>query len=336
MWIASSAMGPQYAVLLACVVATMVWPTVPSFPWTRNMTIKNPENSPTFNYPELGPLQDAWQVLEETSKNTYFLMFRTQILYFKRCLHATANITDKTNKTANYRITVYNRNKKIYENTTVQLRALSQTDYPLENVIRASLKERLPSDTPVPPGSYTYAQYDNSSCYSRSTPYPDRGVAARPQPIARDSDSTGNILKQHFPFPENPQYMDMYVVYSEPQCYILRSPAAQGGCDLWLRKTELKSIVDGLKDEIIKKEEALMKNYKEYYNIKGNCTLRDYQKRFLDTEVGEDIEKWFQEVLFKRISPDCALAFMITCGKPFYRVYNPVMCNTTLTGQYEP
>uniref|UniRef100_A0A0K8R6G0 Putative salivary lipocalin n=1 Tax=Ixodes ricinus TaxID=34613 RepID=A0A0K8R6G0_IXORI len=82
MWRASSAMGLQYALLFACVIATMVWPTTerwaPTFHWTRNMTIKNPENRPTFNYADLGPLQDAWQVLEETSNNAYFLMFRTQ------------------------------------------------------------------------------------------------------------------------------------------------------------------------------------------------------------------------------------------------------------------
>ncbi|XP_042149746.1 uncharacterized protein LOC121837927, partial [Ixodes scapularis] len=331
-------MGPQYAVSLACVVATMMWPTTegrwePGFPWTRKMTIKNPENNPTFNYEKLGPLQDAWQVLEETSKNTYFLMFRTRILYSTICFHATANITDKTNKTANYRITAYNRRKKIYENTTVQVRALSQTDYPLENVIRANFNGTLPSATPVPPGSYTYVEYDNSTCYSRSTPFPDRGIAAKPQ---RSTDLTENILNEHFPSPANSQHMDMYVVYSEPQCYILRSPAALGGCDLWLRKTELKSIVDGLKDDILKKEEELIKENKESIGIRENCTARDYQKRNLETWVAEDIEKWFQDVVLKRISPDCALAFMITCGKPFYRVYNPVTCNTTLTGQYEP
>ncbi|XP_042150255.1 uncharacterized protein LOC121838224 [Ixodes scapularis] len=233
MWIASSAMGPQYAVLLACVVATLVWHTTegwgPSFSWTRNMTIKNPENNPTFNDAELGPLQDAWQVLEETSKNTYFLMFRTQIYVFKRCVHATANITDRANKTANYRITFYNLNTQKYENPTVQVRALSQTDYPLENVIRASLNGTLPSATPVPPGSYTYAQYDNSTCYSRGTPFPDMGVAAKPQSSAPESRLTEHILDDLFHFSEIPQYMDMYVVYSEPQCYILRSAAADGG-----------------------------------------------------------------------------------------------------------
>ncbi|KAM7302806.1 uncharacterized protein ISCGN_018314 [Ixodes scapularis] len=298
MWIASSAMGPQYAVLLACVVATMVWHTTegwgPSFPWTRNMTIKNPENNPTFNDAELGPLQDAWQVLEETSKNTYFLMFRTQVLPSERCVHATANIEDKINKTANYRIKFYNLNKQIFENTTVQVRALSQTDYPLENVIRASLKGTLPSATPVPPGSYTYAQYDNSTCYSKGTPFPDRGVAAKPQPSTRDSDLTENLLKRFFPTPENPQYMDMYVVYNEPQCYILRSPAAEGGCDLWLRKTELKSIVDGLKDDFTKKEEELIKKNKRWVGIRENCTPRNQQIERLNYSYDMKLKNGFK------------------------------------------
>uniref|UniRef100_A0A6B0V866 Putative lipocalin n=1 Tax=Ixodes ricinus TaxID=34613 RepID=A0A6B0V866_IXORI len=338
MWIASSAMGLQYAVLFACIATAEVWARyeewTPSFHWTRNMTIRNPENSPTFNYAELGPLQDAWQILEETSNNTYFLMFRTHNYVPKRCVYATANITEKTNKTANYRITFYDTNEQIYENITVQVRALSQTDYPLENVIRASLNGTLPSATPVPPGSYKYAECDNSSCYSRSTPFPYRGVAAEPQPSTPDFDFPEHILDDLFLSPENPQYMDMYVVYNEPQCYILRSPAAWGGCDLWLRKTELKSIVEDLKDEIIKKEEELTEKYKKEHGIYENCTATNEQEKNLQFDVQYDIERWFQDVVWKRIPLDCVLAFMITCGAPVFRVYNPVTCNTSLTNQY--
>uniref|UniRef100_A0A0K8REV8 Putative salivary lipocalin n=1 Tax=Ixodes ricinus TaxID=34613 RepID=A0A0K8REV8_IXORI len=331
-------MGVQYAVLFACVVAAKVWPTTahwtPSFHWTEKMTIKNPENSPTFNYAELGPLQDAWQVLEETSNYTYFMMFRTHISTYKKCISATANITDKANKTANYTIMSYDTEEKTFENATVKVRALSQTDYTLENVIRANLKGRLPSATPVPPGSYTYAEYDNSTCYSRSTPFPDRGDATKPQLSTPDSDLTKNVLDDLFPDPENPQYMDMYVVYNEPQCYILRSPAAWGGCDLWLRKTELKSIVEDLKDEIIKKEEELIKQHKEKLGIYENCTAKEDQKELLKDFVEDDIERWFQDIAWKRISLDCVLAFMITCGAPVFRVYNPKTCNTSLTDQY--
>uniref|UniRef100_A0A0K8RFX5 Putative salivary lipocalin n=1 Tax=Ixodes ricinus TaxID=34613 RepID=A0A0K8RFX5_IXORI len=332
-------MGLQYALLFACVVATMVWPTTeiwaPSFYWTKNMTIKNPENSPTFNYAGLGPLQDAWQVLEETLNNTYFLMFRTHIAVDETCVYATANITDKTKKTANFTITLYYPKKKQYKNTTVQVRALSQTDYPLENVIRASLNGTLPSATPVPRGSYTYAEYDNSTCYSRSTPFPDRGNAVNPRLSARYyNGSTRNVLDELFPYPESDDYADLYVVYNEPQCYILRSPPALGGCDLWLRKTELKQIVDDLKDEIIKKEEELYEEHKERLGIYENCTAQDYQIEELRDYVEDDIERWFQDAVWKRISLDCILAFMITCGAPVFRVYNPITCNTSLTGQY--
>ncbi|XP_040070518.2 uncharacterized protein LOC115320871 [Ixodes scapularis] len=229
-------MGLHYAVLFACVIATTVWPTMeawtPSFHWTKNMTIRNPNNRPTFNYPGLGPLQDAWKVLEETTKDTYFLMFRSSDFPHKKCLNVRANITDKTNKTATYKIGLYNPKKKIYENATIQVRALSQTDYPLENVIRANLKGTLPSATPVPPGSYTYVECDNSTCYSIGTPFPDRGVAAKPQSRTAESHSTESILDSLFRSQEDPQYIDMYVVYSEPQCYILRSPAALGGKDI--------------------------------------------------------------------------------------------------------
>uniref|UniRef100_A0A6B0V9V2 Putative lipocalin n=1 Tax=Ixodes ricinus TaxID=34613 RepID=A0A6B0V9V2_IXORI len=333
-------MGVQYAVLFACVVAAKVWPTTahwtPSFHWTEKMTIKNPENSPTFNYAALGPLQDAWQVLEETSNYTYFMMFRTHISTYKKCISATANITDKANKTANYTIMSYDTEEKTFENVTVKVRALSQTDYTLENVIRANLKAgRLPSATPVPPGSYTYAEYDNSTCYSRSTPFPGRGDAAKPQLSTLDYDDLNeDILNELFPFPENPEYMDMYVVYNEPQCYVLRSPAAWGGCDLWLRKTELKSIVDDLKDDIIEIEEELIEGRKEGFGIYENCTAEDYQIEVLSDFVEDGIERWFQDVVWKRISLDCILAFMITCGAPVFRVYNPVTCNISLTGQY--
>ncbi|XP_042149883.1 uncharacterized protein LOC121838000 [Ixodes scapularis] len=329
----------QYALLFACVAAAEVWAQyeewTPSFHWTEKMTIKNPENNPTFNDPELGSLQDAWQVLEETSNNTYFLLFRTHAPVYKICISATAKITDKTNKTANYTVMIYDSEKKKYKNTTIQVRALNQTDYPLENVIRANLKGTLPSATPLPPGSYTYAEYDNSTCYSRSTPFPDRGDAAKPQLSTLDyNDLNEDILKKLFRFPENPQYMDMYVVYNEPQCYALRSPAAWGGCDLWLRKTELKSIVEDLKDEIIRKEEELIEEYKKKLGIFENCTAQHYQIEELTDYVQDDIERWFQDVVWKRISLDCILAFMITCGAPVFRVYNPVTCNASLTGQY--
>uniref|UniRef100_A0A0K8RCD4 Putative salivary lipocalin n=1 Tax=Ixodes ricinus TaxID=34613 RepID=A0A0K8RCD4_IXORI len=127
--------------------------------------------------------------------------------------------------------------------------------------------------------------------------------------------------------------MDMYVVYNEPQCYVLRSPAASGGCDMWLRKNELKSIVEDLKDEITEKEEELIEGRKKELGIYENCTAQDYQKELLNDFVEDDIERWFQDVVWKRISLDCILAFMITCGAPVFRVYNPVTCNTSLTGQ---
>uniref|UniRef100_A0A6B0V8W5 Putative lipocalin n=1 Tax=Ixodes ricinus TaxID=34613 RepID=A0A6B0V8W5_IXORI len=332
-------MGLQYALLFACVAAGEVWAQyerwTPNFHWTEKMTIKNPENNPTFNYPELGSLQDAWQVLGETSSNTYFLLFRTHVPVYDKCISTTANITDKMNKTANYTIIIYDTKKKKYENTTIQVRALNQTDYPLENVIRANIEGRLPSATPVPPGSYTYAEYDNSTCYSRSTPFPDRGNAVNPRLSARYyDDSKRNVVDELFPYPESDDYADLYVVYNEPQCYILRSPPALGGCDMWLRKTELKSIVEDLKDEIIKKEEELYEEHKETLGIYENCTATDAQKENLDFYVEDDIERWFQDVVWKRISLDCVLAFMITCGAPVFRLYNPITCNTSLTGQY--
>ncbi|XP_040070723.2 uncharacterized protein LOC115324381, partial [Ixodes scapularis] len=332
-------MGLQNALLFACLATAEVWALykewTPSFHWEEKMTMKNPENNPTFNYPELGSLQDAWKVLEETSTDTYFLLFRAAVPVKKKCISATVKITDKTNKTATHIIMIYDTQKKKYENTTIQVRALNQADYPLENVIRANFNGKLPNATPVPPGSYTYAEYDNSTCYSRSTPFPNKGNAVSSWQGARHhGESAKNVLNDLFPSPESGDYADMYVVYNEPQCYILRSSAAEGGCDLWLRKTELKKIVDDLEDELITKKEEIYKKNKEELGIYENCTATDDQKEDLERYVEDDFETLLHDVVWERISLDCVLAFMINCGTPLYRVSDPITCNTTLTGQY--
>ncbi|XP_042149833.1 uncharacterized protein LOC120850081 [Ixodes scapularis] len=333
------AMNLRCALLFAYFAAAEVWARyeewTPSFHWTEKMKMKNPENSPYFNYPGLGPLQDAWKVLEETSNNTYFLLFRNDAPVFDKCISTTANITDKTKKTANYTIMSYDTKKRQYENMTIQVRALNQTDYPLENVIRVNLKAgKLPNATPVPPGSYTYAEYDNYTCYSRTTPFPDRGNAVNPHLSARAyADSTKNVLNRLLPFPESGDYADMYVVYNEPQCYILRSPAAEGGCDLWLRKTDLKRIVEDVEDQIENKVKELAEQNKDILGFEKNCILTKDDEEILNDYVQDDIERWFQGIAWKQISLDCVLAFMITCGVPVFRAYNPITCNTTLTGQ---
>ncbi|CAN7975338.1 unnamed protein product [Ixodes persulcatus] len=333
-------MGLQYALLFAFVATVEVWAQyekwTPGFHWTRKMTIKNPENSPTFNYAELGSLQDAWQVLEETSNETYFLMFRTEgPMYGYKCVSITGNITNKTNKTASFIITFYDMEEKKYENVTIQVRALKQADYPLENVLRANLEGILPDATPVPPGSYTYAENNNSTCYSRSKPFPDAGKAAEPLLEAEHHDDLPKkVLYDMFPLPGSPQYVDLYVVYNQPKCYILRSPATLGGCDLWLRKTELKRIVDDLGDQIVKEEQKLKKEIEEKYGVYENCTATEDQEEDINFDVEDGMERWFQDTVWKRVSPDCVLAFLLACEEPVFRVYNPITCNSSLTEKY--
>ncbi|KAM7302726.1 uncharacterized protein ISCGN_018234 [Ixodes scapularis] len=342
MWTAPVAMGLQYALLLAVVAAVEAWPQyekwTPDFHWTRKMTIKNPENNPTFNYAELGSLQDAWQVLEETSNDTYFFMFRTEApIYGYRCVSLTGNITNKMNKTANFTITFYDTEKIKYKSVTIQVRALKQPDYLLENVVRANLKGKLPDATPVPPGSYTYAENDNYTCYSRSTPFPDRVKAVERLLGAEDHDDLPNkVLDKLFPVPEGPQYVDMYVVYNQPECYILRSPATLGGCDLWLRKTELKRIVNDMENQILKKELELKKESEREYGIYENCTATESQEDDVNSDVEDGIERWFQDIAWKQVSPNCILAFMLACEQPVFRVYNPITCNSSLTEEYVP
>uniref|UniRef100_A0A0K8RF77 Putative salivary lipocalin n=1 Tax=Ixodes ricinus TaxID=34613 RepID=A0A0K8RF77_IXORI len=311
-------MGLQYVVLSAYLAAAAAWPEIkdwtPGFHWTRKMTIKNPENNPTFNYAELGSLQDAWQVLKETSNDTYFLMFRTEApMNGYKCVFMTGNITNKTNKTANFTITSYDTEEKKYENVTIQVRALKQADYLLDNVVRANLKGALPSATPVPPGSYTYAENDNSTCYSRSTPFSEEGNTAE------DYD----LLYYLFPDPESPHYVDMYVVYNQPECYILRSPATLGGCDFWLRKSDLKRIVDDLGDQIVKQEQKLKKESEKKNGVYENCTATEDQEEEINFDVENGTERWFQDTVWKRVSPDCILAFMLACEEPVFRAYNP-------------
>uniref|UniRef100_A0A0K8RE04 Putative salivary lipocalin n=1 Tax=Ixodes ricinus TaxID=34613 RepID=A0A0K8RE04_IXORI len=335
-------MGLQYALLFTFVGAVEVWAQykrwTPDFHWTRKMTIKNPENSPTFNYAELGSLQDAWQVLEDTSNDSYYLMFRTEApMGSTRCVSMTANITNKTNKTANFTITFYDTEEEEYENVTIQVRALKQPDYLLENVVRANLDGKLPDATPVPPGSYTYAENDNFTCYSRSTPFPDGVNVAERLLGAEDYDGLRKkVLNELFPIPESLLYVDTYVVFNQPECYILRSPSTLGGCDLWLRKTELKRIVEDLGDQIVKQEQKLKKESEEKYGVYENCTARDDQEEDVKFDVEDGIERWFQDIAWKQVSLDCILAFMIACGEPLFRVYNPVTCNSSLTGQYLP
>uniref|UniRef100_V5H3F4 Putative secreted histamine binding protein of 19.5 kDa n=2 Tax=Ixodes ricinus TaxID=34613 RepID=V5H3F4_IXORI len=98
MWTTPVAMGLQYVVLFAYVATAAAWPEMedwtPGFHWTRKMTIKNPENNPDLQLTTgLGSLQDAWEVLEETSNDTYFLMFRTEApIDGYRCVFMTGNL----------------------------------------------------------------------------------------------------------------------------------------------------------------------------------------------------------------------------------------------------
>ncbi|CAN7998191.1 unnamed protein product, partial [Ixodes pacificus] len=205
------------------------------------------------------------------------------------------------------------------------------------NSVCISKPGRLPDATPVPPGSYTYAENDNSTCYSRATPFLGAGNAAEPLLEAQHHDDLAKeVLDDMFPVPGSPQYVDLYVVYNQPKCYILRSPATLGGCDLWLRKTELKRIVDDLGDQIVKEEQKLKKEMEEKYEVYENCTATEDQEEDINFGVEYGIEKWFQDAVWKRVSPDCILAFLLACEEPVFRVYNPITCNSSLTEKYVP
>uniref|UniRef100_V5IC85 Putative lipocalin n=1 Tax=Ixodes ricinus TaxID=34613 RepID=V5IC85_IXORI len=168
-------MGLLYAVFFACIAMASCL----SKEWTTQMIVKNPENDPLLNS-KLGYFQNAWKSIEMTTSDMYVLMFRTKIEdYYVKCVSARASIIDKYNKTANYTITYYHEKRKSYRNVTVTLRALKQTDYLLENVLRGRFNETIPSADPIPQGSNNYIEFNDDDCTSSSSPFMDAAALER-------------------------------------------------------------------------------------------------------------------------------------------------------------
>ncbi|CAN8021938.1 unnamed protein product, partial [Ixodes persulcatus] len=212
-------MGLLYVVFFACItMASCLWKE-----WTTQMIIKNPENNPLFNS-KLGNFQNAWKSIEMTTSNTYVLMFRTKIEdYYVKCVSARASIIDTENKTANYTITYYHEKRKSYTNVTITLRALKQTDYLLENVIRGRFNETIPSADPIPQGSNNYIEFNDEDCTSSSSPFMDAGM---------NNFNSRSRLSKFLLTQIEPQLelfggykrtdLDLYFVYSQPTCSVLR------------------------------------------------------------------------------------------------------------------
>ncbi|CAN7987272.1 unnamed protein product, partial [Ixodes hexagonus] len=279
----------------------------------------------------------SFQTIEETSNDTYVLMFRSKHYDHEnkaKCVFVTANITDSRNKTANYTITYYDTTTNTSNNFTIPVRALNQTDYSLENVIRASFNGDTPSSTPAPPGSSVYIQYNNVTCYAQYHPFSDNGkfifnlrpIFSTYDEIPRDG---RNYLFDNF----IGAYLDFYVVFSQPTCNVLRrSPSGWSRCDFWLRKTELPSLLKAAENDDNDNTESL----KNYWERRINNTKTRFRhntkkcKMYVQRYSIEKAEDVFKNTAFKHLPSDCRFAFLAACGNPAFTIYDPETCNSSL------
>uniref|UniRef100_A0A0K8RM12 Putative salivary lipocalin n=1 Tax=Ixodes ricinus TaxID=34613 RepID=A0A0K8RM12_IXORI len=298
-----------YAALFACIATTCAW--------QAQMTIRNPENNPLLNDPNLGPLQSAWKAINKSKDDPFVLMFRSKNHEPNiTCVVVTASLHNETLKLVNFTRTYYNKTDGQNYTLSYQVRALNQTDYKLENVIRAGLNG-TPSDKPSPLGSNMYIEYGDYSCNTSSKPLSDMLKAAK--------DAEGRNAGSAEPV-EGVNYLDFYVVHNQPHCNILRSPLLKGGCDFWLRKLDLP--------EVLERAENITRR------ILPKVEDRQTEENSETTIQSEDIKKEkthnFEEALFRSLPTACRYAFISACGYPNDMMYDKSICKnaqTDLTSQ---
>uniref|UniRef100_A0A6B0V7V1 Putative lipocalin n=1 Tax=Ixodes ricinus TaxID=34613 RepID=A0A6B0V7V1_IXORI len=291
-------MGLLCAALFACIATTCAW--------QAQMTIKNPENNPLLNDPSLGPLQSAWKAINKTRDDRFVLMFRSKNHEPNiTCVRVTATLHDESLKIVNFTRTYYNKTVEQNVTLTYQVRALNQTGYQVENVIRASWSG-TPSDTPTPLGSNMYIEYGDYSCNSSSKPLSDMVKAAK--------DAEGGKAEPV----EGVNYLDFYVVYNQPLCNILRSPLLKGGCDFWLKESELQKVLE--RADNIEKEHS---------------TGVEVRKAGGDGQAPKTEEEKINpaEALFRSLPTACRYAFISACGYPKDLMYERNLCNNPKAGK---
>uniref|UniRef100_A0A0K8R2R4 Putative salivary lipocalin n=1 Tax=Ixodes ricinus TaxID=34613 RepID=A0A0K8R2R4_IXORI len=292
-------MGLLYAALFACIATTSAW--------QAQMTIRNPENNPLLNDPKYGPLQNAWKALERN--DTYVLRFRSKNYEPNiTCVEVKSTVYNETLKIANYTRTYLNITSGNMTSLQFQVRALNQSGYDLENVIRAGLKGRAPSVTPVPLGSNMYLQYGDYSCNTSSKPFWEMLLEGTP----KDKEETSSPV-------EGEDFLDFYEVYSQPSCNILRSPLLQGGCDFWLNQSLLADVLkhgDNLRQSTDANEPKETKAEERNDNT---------NKDNIDNK-NEDETK-LAEAIFKSLPTACRYAFIASCGYPQFMMYDKARCD---------
>ncbi|XP_040070247.1 uncharacterized protein LOC115331911 [Ixodes scapularis] len=298
-------MGLLYATLFACIATTCAW--------QAQMIIKNPENHPKLNDPQYGVLQNAWKAINKSEDDPFVLMFRSKNHEPNTtCVVVTATLHNETLKIVNFTRTYFNKTDEQNHTLRYQVRALSQFNYKTENVIRAGLGG-TPSDKPTPLGSNMYIEYGDYSCNSSSKPLSDRLKAV--------NDAKGEAVSAE-PV-EGVNYLDFYVVFNQPQCNILKSPLLRGGCDFWLRKSELPGVLE--------RAERFTKS------IPPKVEDRQAEENPETAAGREDITKEktpkFADALFRSLPISCRYAFISACGYPNDMMYDKNICKNTQTAK---
>uniref|UniRef100_A0A0K8R845 Putative salivary lipocalin n=1 Tax=Ixodes ricinus TaxID=34613 RepID=A0A0K8R845_IXORI len=299
----------MYAAWFACIATTSAW--------QAQMTIRNPENNPLLNDPKYGPLQNARKALERN--DSYVLVFRSKDYEPNiTCVEVKSIVYNETLKIANYTRTYLNITSGNRTKLEFQVRALNQSGYELENVIRAGLKGRAPSSTPIPLGSNMYIQYGDYSCNTSSKPFWE--MLLEGTSLDKDESKTSDPV-------EGEDYLDFFEVYSQPSCNILRSPLLQGGCDFWLNQSLLADVLKHA-DNLTKSIDATAPKERnaEGRNDDGSEDNKDNKN---NKGQGNEAQK-YAEALFKSLPTACRYAFIASCGYPQVMMYDKVACKTPI------
>ncbi|CAN8021947.1 unnamed protein product, partial [Ixodes persulcatus] len=181
-----------------------------------------------------------------------------------------------------------------------------------------------PSDKPTPLGSNMYIEYGDYSCNTSSKPLSDivwrSAVMLSSLAVKAAKDAVGSEAEPAEPV-EGVNYLDFYVVYNQPQCNILRSPLLKGGCDFWLRKSELPKVLE--------RAENITKNIPP--SVEDRQTEEISEIAIESQDIKKEKTDNFAEALFRSLPTACRYAFISACGYPNDMMYDENICKNTQT-----
>uniref|UniRef100_A0A6B0V7Q1 Putative salivary lipocalin n=1 Tax=Ixodes ricinus TaxID=34613 RepID=A0A6B0V7Q1_IXORI len=262
-----------------------------SFAIKFDLKERSSDNNPDLNRQDLGIMQDAWEVIKNTQKEVYYMMYVNEYNYnynSKRCIQLRTSDLNQTLKTAVYNLTwnKYDRwCKRIEEQETwiSQVAAIKQNNYYQENILRFWYPNAADCGSRTADGSYNLVDYSNYQC--------DSG------------------LQDPTYFSHYKEYYDSYVVYSEQSCYVLRTLERSGVCEFWLSEILLNKTLTELESQ--QKEES-----DEDRNT-GDCITESNAEEKLNLK------------LFRNLPRNCRVAFLLSCGDPETLMYNKTECENS-------